>query len=82
MSQSDLEQLLNPETTLTGGITIVDAVAVAVAPGTPAPPRPPGRERIPSSKPLVIEPIVIFESKSIAIPPGTIAPPRKPSPDV
>jgi len=80
MSEKVREELLNPETYFVGDITIIDMVAAPVPPGTKAPPRPYGRERMPWTELPIVEPFVIFESQPIAIPPGTTAPPRKPSP--
>ena len=77
----ELHELLNPHSYVIGGVTVIDAVAVPLPPGTMAPPRPPGRERVPGAELPMEEPIVIVSSESVPIPPGTIAPPRKPSPD-
>jgi hypothetical protein len=46
MTEDELKPHLNPYSFLSDPLDVFDAVAVPVPPGTKAPPRPPGRERV------------------------------------
>src|SRR5438045_2411346 len=78
MSEEELKPHLNPHSLLTDPVDVFDEVAVPVPPGTKAPPRPPGRERIPGRELPVTEPFEIFDCQAVPLPPGTKAPPRPP----
>lgn len=78
MSEAELKQHLNPDSLLTDVVEVIDLVSRPVPPGTKAPSRPPGRERVPGSELPITEPFEIFECKAIPVPPGTKAPPRAP----
>lgn len=81
MTEAELNASLNPDSSFIGGINIFDEVAKPVPPGTMAPPRPPGRERVPSPFPLATRPVTIFECQASQITPDTSEPHPKPSPD-
>jgi hypothetical protein len=48
VSDETLSQHVNPNSFLSDPVDIFDAVSEPIPPGTKAPPRPPGKERIPS----------------------------------
>jgi hypothetical protein len=75
MSEEELKRYLNPHSHLTAPVDAFEDVARPLPPGTLAPPRPPGRERIVPEQP-VVEPFDIFECQAVALPPGTMPPPR------
>src|SRR5438093_149787 len=78
MSEEELSQHVNPDSLLSGGMEVVDLVSRPVPPGSKAPPRPAGRERVPGSELPITEPFEIIECRAIPVPPGTKAPPRPP----
>ena len=51
MSEEELKPHLNPHSLLTDPVDVFDVVAIPVPPGTKAPPRPPGKERVPVGDP-------------------------------
>jgi hypothetical protein len=78
MSEEELRSHSNPDSFLYPPADIFDGVAIPMPPGTKAPPRPPGRERVPGQELPAEGPIEIFECNAIPVPPGTKAPPRPP----
>jgi hypothetical protein len=78
MSEEEIQTHLNPHSFLSPPAEIQDCVAIPLPPGTKAPPRPPGRERVPGQELPAEGPFEIFECNAIPLPPGTKAPPRPP----
>ena len=78
MSEEEIKVHLNPYSYLIPAAEIQDSVVIPLPPGTKAPPRPPGRERVPGQELPMEGPFEIFECKAIPLPPGTKAPPRPP----
>jgi len=76
MPEDPYARYTQPETFLADEFVIFDTVAIPLPPGTPAPPRPPRRERVAGREWPVTEPFEVFECRAIPLPPGTPAPPR------
>lgn len=51
MSEEELKPHLNPDSFLSDPVDVFEAVAEPLPPGTKAPPRPPGKERMPTAQP-------------------------------
>jgi hypothetical protein len=78
VSEKELKSHSNPHSFLDPPVDFLEAEAIPVPPGTKAPPRPPGRERVPGQELPAEGPFEVFECKAIPLPPGTKAPPRPP----
>ena len=76
MTEDEIRRHSNPNSFLVGGFEVFECEAIPVPPGTPAPPRPPGRDRTVWNP--VTEPFEVFDCEAIPMPPGTPAPPRPP----
>ncbi len=78
MPEEELKRHSNPHSFLDPPAHFLEAVAIPLPPGTKAPPRPTGRERVPGQELPAEGPIEIFECNAIPVPPGTKAPARPP----
>jgi len=75
MPEDIYSKAIQPETCLTDELHVFDCPSVPIPPGTKAPSRLAGQERVASELP-VTDQFEIFTEQVTRMPPGTMAPPR------